>query len=88
MHAPFLRVGNVETPTIFIGGSQDWNQPITGAEMMYQALRVRGIDTQLIVYPGVHHGGWSEEFEKDYYKRIVDWFDKYTKPESLEQEPE
>jgi dipeptidyl aminopeptidase/acylaminoacyl peptidase len=75
--SPILRVANVETPTIFLGGQVDWNMPILNSEAFYQALKIRGIDTQLVVYPGAHHGDWSEEFDKDYIMRIVDWFDKY-----------
>lgn len=75
--SPLLRAGSVETPTIFLGGRIDWNVPVLNAELFYQALRVRGIDTELVVYPGVHHGGWPEEFEKDYLTRVLAWFDKY-----------
>ena len=75
--SPFLRVGNIETPTIFLGGRIDWNVPVLNAELMYQALQVRGIDSTLVVYPDTHHGGWSEAFEKDYLRRIAEWFDRY-----------
>ena len=71
--SPLLRAGNVKTPTIFLGGRIDWNVPILNAELFYQALQVQGIDSTLVVYPGMHHGGWSEAFEKDYLKQIVDW---------------
>ena len=77
--SPLLRAGNVETPTIFLGGRIDWNVPILNAELFYQALQLQGIETQLVVYPGMHHGGWSEAFEKDYLRRLVEWFDLYTK---------
>ena len=73
--SPFLRAGNIETPTLFLGGRIDWNVPVLNAELMYQALKVRGIDTELVVYPGVHHGGWPVEYDKDYLERIVAWFD-------------
>ena len=46
---------------------------------MYQALQVRGIDTELVVYPDAHHGGWPSEYEQDYLARLVAWFDKYLK---------
>jgi dipeptidyl aminopeptidase/acylaminoacyl peptidase len=75
--SPLLRAGNVKTPTIFLGGRIDWNVPILNAELFYQALQVQGIDSTLVVYPGMHHGGWLEEFEKDYLQRILDWFDHY-----------
>lgn len=79
--SPLLRAGNVTTPTIFLGGRIDWNVPILNAELFYQALKVQGIDTTLIVYPGMHHGGWSAAFDKDYLQRIADWFDKYVPDE-------
>jgi dipeptidyl aminopeptidase/acylaminoacyl peptidase len=77
--SPFLRAGNVRTPTLFLGGRIDWNVPILNAELMYQALQVRGIDTELVVYPDSHHGGWHEDYEQDYQKRVVAWFDRYLK---------
>ncbi len=75
--SPFLRAGNVTTPTLFLGGRIDWNVPVLNAELMYQALKVRGVDAELVVYPDVHHGGWPAAYEKDYLERIVAWFDRY-----------
>ena len=75
--SPLLNVAKVETPTLFLGGRQDWNVPVLNAELFYQSLKVRGIDTRLIVYPGMHHSDWSEKFDKDYLVRVVAWFDKY-----------
>jgi len=77
--SPLLKVGNVETPTIFLGGRVDWNVPVLNAELFYQSLKHKGIPTRLIVYPDSHHGGWNPEFNKDYYTRIVGWFDRYVK---------
>jgi len=77
--SPLMQAGRVTTPTIFLGGRDDWNVPVLNAELFYQSLRVRGVDTQLVVYPDTHHGGWSEEFQKDYLRRVLEWFDKYLK---------
>ena len=75
--SPFLRVDKVTTPTIFLGGRIDWNVTILNSELMYQALKVLGVDTELVVYPDSHHGGWPSEYEQDYLTRVVAWFDKY-----------
>lgn len=80
--SPLLRADEVETPTIFLGGRLDWNVPILNAELFYQSLRHRGIDTRLVVYPGAHHGGWPAEYDKDYLQRVVAWFDRYLGPEA------
>lgn len=75
--SPLLRAEQVTTPTLFLGGREDWNVPILSAELFYQRLRTRGIDTRLVVYPDSHHAGWDERFEKDYLQRIIGWFDRY-----------
>jgi dipeptidyl aminopeptidase/acylaminoacyl peptidase len=77
--SPLLQAGRVTTPTIFLGGREDWNVPLLNAELFYQALRKRGIPTELVVYPGMHHGGWDREFEQDYLERVVAWFDSHLK---------
>lgn len=77
--SPLLRVGQVETPTIFLGGRQDWNVPVLNAELFYQSLKHKGVPTRLVVYPNSHHGGWDPKFNRDYHTRIIDWFDQYVK---------
>ena len=77
--SPLLRAGEVSTPTMFFGGRNDWNVPVLNAELFYQSLKKRGIDTELVVYPDTHHGGWSEKFEKDRLVRMRQWFDRYLK---------
>ena len=73
--SPLNRAGYVVTPTLFLGGAEDWNVPILNSELFYEALRIRGVKTQLVVYPDVGHGNWGNEFNKDYYRRILRWFD-------------
>jgi dipeptidyl aminopeptidase/acylaminoacyl peptidase len=80
--SPLLRADKVTTPTIFLGGREDWNVPVLSAELFYQMLRRRGIPSRLVVYPDSHHGGWREEFSKDYLQRMVAWFDQHVKKEN------
>jgi hypothetical protein len=40
-------------------------------------LKVLGIDAKLVIYPGMHHGGWSDAFENDYLIQTTDWFEQY-----------
>jgi dipeptidyl aminopeptidase/acylaminoacyl peptidase len=77
--SPLLNAGKVVTPTIFIGGRLDWNVPILNSELFYQSLKVRGVPTRLVVYPGMHHGGWHPRYSKDYLQRIVAWFDEHVR---------
>lgn len=78
--AAFMRVGHVRTPTLFMCGEKDFNVPIAGSEQMYQALKSRGVDTQLIVYPGQFHGITIPSYMRDRLERRLGWYDKYLMP--------
>lgn len=78
---PFNDVGRITTPTLWIGGAVDWNVPILNSEQMYQAMKRLGRETQLVVYPGEHHGIRRLSFQKDRMERFLGWYDKYVKGE-------
>jgi dipeptidyl aminopeptidase/acylaminoacyl peptidase len=74
---PLLHADRIKTPTLFMGGDQDFNVPVTGGEQMYQALRSLNVPTELIVYPGQFHGFTRPSFIRDRYQRNLDWYGKY-----------
>lgn len=76
---PFFNVEKIRTPTLFLGGEKDFNVPIAGVEQMYQALKVTGIDTALVIYPGQFHSLTVPSYERDRLRRYIEWFDKYLK---------
>jgi len=67
----------MHTPTLYMGGTNDFNVPIIGGEQMYQALKALHIPTELIVYPGQFHGFSRPSFIKDRYERWLAWYDHY-----------
>lgn len=75
--SPFNDVAKITTPTLWMGGSEDWNVPILNSEQMYQAMKRLGRDTQLVVYPGESHGLKRPSFIKDRLERYLDWFNKH-----------
>ncbi len=77
--SPFWSVEKIVTPTLWIGGQSDWNVPILNSEQMYQAMRRLGRETQLVVYPGQHHGIAKPSYLKDRYERYLAWYDKYVR---------
>ena len=79
--SPWNDIGKVTTPTLFMGGESDWNVPILNSEQMYQALKRRGIDTRLVVYPGQPHGLRIPSYNVHRYKEYLAWYDKYVKGE-------
>ena len=76
---PFFHADRIHTPTLFMGGQNDFNVPIIGSEQMYQALRTLGVPTQLVIYPGEFHGFTRPSFITDRLERDLAWFDKYLK---------
>ncbi|MFI5227459.1 MAG: S9 family peptidase [Gemmatimonadales bacterium] len=77
---PFYHADRITTPTLYLGGDKDFNVPVVGGEQMYQALRSLGVPTELIIYPGEHHGISRPSFVYDRYERYVRWYDRYLKP--------
>jgi dipeptidyl aminopeptidase/acylaminoacyl peptidase len=85
--SPFYRIKNITTPTLFMGGDVDWNVPIIGGEQMYQALKSLGRTTELVVYPGEHHGFTVPSHMKDRLERYLAWYAHYVKGESTPARP-
>jgi dipeptidyl aminopeptidase/acylaminoacyl peptidase len=81
--SPFMYVENITTPTLFIGGKEDWNQPIIHSEQMYQAMKHLGREASLVVYPDAHHGIRRPVYQKDLLERFLGWFEKYVKQPQL-----
>ncbi len=83
----FYRVADITTPTMFQGGDVDWNVPILGGEQMYQALKVLGRETELVVYPGEYHGFRAPSHIKDRMERDLSWFAHYVKADGTPARP-
>jgi dipeptidyl aminopeptidase/acylaminoacyl peptidase len=85
--SPFYRVGNITTPTLFMGGESDWNVPILGGEQMYQALKRLGRTTELVVYPGEYHEFKTPSHIKDRLERYLAWYGHYVKGDAAPARP-
>jgi dipeptidyl aminopeptidase/acylaminoacyl peptidase len=71
---PFLHADRIVTPTLFMAGDLDYNVPLQNSEQMYQALRSLGIESQLVIYPGEHHGLTRPSFLADRLSRYIAWY--------------
>lgn len=79
---PFFKADRIKTPTLFMGGEKDFNVPIAGSEQMYLALKMLGVPTQLVIYPGQYHGLSLPSYQRDMEDRFIQWMDRYLKPAS------
>jgi dipeptidyl aminopeptidase/acylaminoacyl peptidase len=80
LSSPFLHADRIVTPTLFLCGDKDFNVPLLNSEQMYQALRSLGVETQLVIYPGEHHGISKPSHLRDRMERYVAWYDRFLKP--------
>lgn len=75
--SPFWRLDRVTTPTLVVGGEDDWNMPILNSEQLYLVLRRRGIPTRLVVYPGEGHSISVPSYERHLYEQYFEWLERY-----------
>ena len=85
--SPWFQVEKITTPTLLLCGTDDFNVPALNSEQLYQALRRLGRDTELVLYPGQHHGLSRPSFLKDRFDRYLAWYDKYLKPTAAPAAP-
>lgn len=77
--SPLKYIKNCKTPTLFIHGAWDFCVNLGQAEEMFTALKKLGIDAVLAIYPNEGHGVRQPGHVVDYYRRALEWFDKYLK---------
>lgn len=77
--SPLSLIGNVETPTLVVVGSEDYRTPVSESEQYYTALRLRGVPTALVKVPGASHGGIASRPSQSAAKAsaILAWFERY-----------
>lgn len=78
--SPFYALDKVSTPTLIVGGEDDWNVPIINSEQLYIALKRRDVPTELVVYPNEGHSLSIPSYEKDLYQRYFAWLERYVTP--------
>lgn len=55
-NSTIMSVGNVNTPTLLMTGTEDIRTPLQEAEAYYAALKMRGVPAKLIPMPNEYHG--------------------------------
>lgn len=76
---PFLHADRITAAVMFQCAEEDTNVPCLGAEQMYQALKSRGLNTRLVVYPGEFHGVSTPSYRADRLTRNLAWYERFLK---------
>ena len=80
--SPLSLVGNVQTPTMLMTGEDDLRTPMAETEQYYQALKLRGVPTQMVRIQNSGHGiaGSSPSNLIAKIANVLEWFERYKTP--------
>ncbi|MBU2979884.1 S9 family peptidase [Alteromonas sp. C1M14] len=76
--SPLSLVGNIHTPTLVMVGDADMRTPLSESKQLYNALKIRKVDTALVEMPGAFHfiaKRPSQLIAK--VKHVLAWFERY-----------
>ena len=53
--SPLAYADKIDLPTLIIHSEHDWRCPVEQAQRLYVALKLRGVETELLLFPGEGH---------------------------------
>jgi dipeptidyl aminopeptidase/acylaminoacyl peptidase len=80
--SPIRYIKNAKTPTFIYVGERDVECPAPQSIEFWHGLKAMDVPTSLVIYAGEGHGIRKPADLQDRTHRILDWFDRYLKPES------
>lgn len=75
--SPFSLAGSIKTPTQLITGENDYRTPISQTEQMFGALKLRGVEAEMIRLPGAGHGMGRPSQWLQSILAPIDWFNRH-----------
>ncbi|HEY0303804.1 MAG TPA: S9 family peptidase, partial [Longimicrobiales bacterium] len=78
--SPLAHVGNARTPMIIGQGMVDERVHPEQMIQLYQALKLKGVPADLVLYPREPHGLLERQHQLDYMRRVIEAFNKYVRP--------
>lgn len=78
--SPLAHIGKANTPMVIGQGMVD--ERVHPEQMMelYQALKLKGVQADMVQYPREPHGLLERQHQLDYMRRILENFNRYVKP--------
>jgi len=78
--SPQAVAGSVTTPTFVIHSADDLRCPLGQAETYYATLKSRGVDAELLIFPGENHElsrSGRPRHRVQRFEAMLDWWDRY-----------
>ncbi|KAJ0232706.1 Acylamino-acid-releasing enzyme [Hirschfeldia incana] len=77
--SPISHISKVKTPTLFILGSLDLRVPISNGLQYMRALKEKGVEVKVLVFPNDNHPLDRPQTDYESYLNVAVWFNKYCK---------
>lgn len=77
--SPVNYLDRANTPTLVAHGEKDLRVPLGQGQELFRSLKLKGVPTQLVIYPRAGHGLGEVQHQLDYAKRAIGWFNKYVR---------
>lgn len=74
---PARFVENMSAPMLVIHGQKDYRIQIYHGIALFQALRLRGIETKLVYFPTQSHWVWQPQESLFWHAQVFDWLSTY-----------
>ncbi len=75
--SPLYHVKNAVTPMMILHGEADIRVPTSQGYEMYNAMKRKGVEAKMVVYPRTPHGPREPKFVLDIMQRHVEWIEKH-----------
>ncbi|MET9020513.1 S9 family peptidase [Actinopolymorpha sp. NPDC004070] len=78
--SPLAAAGDIDIPMLIIHSEHDWRCPVEQAQRLFVALKLRGVETELLLFPGEGHelsrsGLPSHRIAR--FDAILDWWERH-----------
>ncbi|MBX3710946.1 MAG: S9 family peptidase [Lysobacter sp.] len=75
--SPNRLASRIKVPVFLAAGGQDRRTPMKHTEMMEKALRAANVPVEAIYYPTEGHGFYKTENEREYYGKLLAFFQRH-----------
>ncbi|MBO9568413.1 MAG: S9 family peptidase [Cellulomonas iranensis] len=78
--SPMAHVGQVTTPTLVVHSEQDWRCPVEQGQRWYVELRRRGVEAELLLFPGEGHElsrSGRPTHRRARFEHLIDWWARH-----------
>lgn len=77
--SPSSGAGAFKKPHLVVHGELDYRVPVTEAYQLFNVLQVRGVPSELLVYPDEGHFILKPQNSKQWFETVLGWCDKWAK---------